>query len=178
LPYVKGLKMFDQMKYGELAWEMPLVVCQTMLDPTRAPKGKHTLYLYHYAPYDLADGGPQKWDEIREEVADKVLGTLRKQTTNMGNENIIGRAIQTPLDLERRNISNTRGDLTHFGMFFDQTMGNRPLPGWGDGRTPINKLWMCGASCHPGLGIHGGGRAQVQPLMAELGIDFEKVISK
>lgn len=177
IPYKKSLLEFDGLRHGDLIFDMPLVVCQTLLDPTRAPEGKHTLYLYHYAPYDLSDGGPSKWDEIREEAADKVLETLQKQTKNMGKDNIIGRAIETPLDHSRRNLSSLEGDLTHFGMFFDQIMGNRPLPGW-NYKTPIDKLWMCGPSCHPGLGVNGGGRGQVQPVMEALGIDFEKVISK
>jgi len=177
LPYKKSLMEYDDLAYGKLVYDMPLVVCQSLLDKSRAPDGKHTLYLYHYAPYDVEDRGHAEWDRIREEVADRVLATLRKQTTNMGDSNIIGRAIESPLDLERRNQANTKGDLTHFGMFFDQIMGNRPLPGWG-ASTPIKRLWMCGPSCHPGLGVHGGGRAQVQPIMESMGIDFEKVVKR
>jgi phytoene dehydrogenase-like protein len=56
-------------------------------------------------------------------------------------------------------------------------MGNRYLPGWGY-KTPVEKFWMCGPSCHPGGGVSGGGRAAVQPVMEALGIDFEEVISK
>ena len=53
-------------------------------------------YLFHYTPYGLAEGGAHKWDEKREEIADAILGILRKQTTNMGSGNIIGRVIETP----------------------------------------------------------------------------------
>ncbi len=174
-PYEKFLRNFDDMEYGYVPVDMPAVCCQTNLDPTRAPEGKHTLHLFHYAPYDLADGGAEKWDEIKEEIADDMLKTLQKQTTNMGADNIIGRSIETPLDLERRNPAMIGGDYCHLGMYLSQLMGNRYLPGW-DYKTPVKKFWMCGPSCHPGVGVTGGGRAAVQPVMEDLGIDFEEVI--
>ena len=94
-----------------------------------------------------------------------------------GMYNIIGRIIETPLDLERRNPAMIGGDFCHLGMYLNQLMGNRYLPQWGY-KTPIRKFWMCGPSCHPGVGVIGGGRAAVQPVMEDLGIDFEEVIGK
>ncbi|MBW1901768.1 MAG: NAD(P)/FAD-dependent oxidoreductase [Deltaproteobacteria bacterium] len=176
-PYDKFLRRFDDMEYGYMSVDMPVISCQTRFDPTRAPQGKHALYLFHYTPYDLAEGGAHKWDEKREEIADAILGTLRKQTTNMGSDNIIGRMIETPLDLERRNPAMIGGDYSHLGMHLSQLMGNRYLPGWSY-KTPVEKFWMCGPSCHPGVGVNGGGRAAVQPVMEELGIDFESVIGR
>ncbi|MBW2144317.1 MAG: NAD(P)/FAD-dependent oxidoreductase [Deltaproteobacteria bacterium] len=174
-PYEKFLRIFDDMEYGYHSVEIPGVCCQTSLDPTRAPEGKHTLDLFHYIPYNLANGGPERWDEIREEVADNILATLQKHTTNMGSDNIIGRALETPLDLERRNPAMMNGDYCQLGMYLNQILGNRYLPGW-DYRTPVDKFWMCGPSCHPGIGVVGGGRAAVQPVMESMGIDFEDVI--
>ncbi len=171
------MRNFDDMEYGYVPVDMPVVSCQTRLDPSRAPEGKHSMYLFHYAPYDLADGGASRWDEIREETADAVLATVQKQTTNMGADNIIGRFIETPLDLERRNPAMIGGDYSHLGRELSQMMGNRYLPGWGY-KTPVDKFWMCGPSCHPGGGVSGGGRAAVQPVMEALGIDFEEVINK
>jgi len=155
---------------------MPLLACPTLADPTRAPAGKHTLYLYHYAPYNLKDGGPAMWDEIKQKVADAVLETAREYTTNMGSENILGRWIASPLDLERTNPAWVAGDLVHVGVALSQYLSNRPMPGWGQYRTPIKNLYMCGASTHPGGSAAGGGRAAVQLLMEEMGIDFKQVI--
>ena len=176
-PYEKFLRNFDDMEYGYIPVDMPVACCQTQLDPTRAPEGKHTLHLFHYTPYDLADGGAAKWDEIREKISDSIMETFQKQTTNMGKDNIIGRSIETPLDLERRNPAMIGGDYGHLGMYLNQLMGNRYLPGW-NYKTPVEKFWMCGPSCHPGLGVSGGGRAAVQAVMEDLGIDFESVIKK
>ena len=65
----------------------------------------------------------------------------------------------------------------HIGMFTDQLLDRRYLPGWGY-RTPIDRLWMCGPSCHPGGGVTGGGRAAVQSLMTALGIDAHEAIRR
>ena len=77
--------------------------------------------------------------------------------------------------LKRRDPATIAGDYNHLGMLMHQTNGNRYLPGW-NYKTPVNKFWMCGTSCHPGGGVMGGGRAAVQPVMEEMGIDFEKLI--
>jgi len=146
------------------------------IDPSRAPDGKHTLYLYSFMPYFLKEGA-QKWDEIKRNIADKLLAGLRKISTNMDDDNILGRTIFTPLDYERHNPSIVHGDICHFGGYNWQMMGCRPFSGWHKYRTPVDKLYLIGASTHPGMGVTGGGRAGVQVIFEDLGLDFEKVIS-
>ena len=172
------LRAFDDCYYGVPIVQTPAVVCNTLYDPTRAPEGKHTLYLYHLEPYDLKNGGAAKWDEIKAEVADRVLETLRRHTTNMGADNILGRWISSPLDYYRYNPAWIKGDYNHFPLSVTQSYGNRPLPGWGNFTTPVKKLYICGASGHPGGGVWGSGRATVQVVMEALDIDFRKVIAK
>lgn len=174
-------RLFDDLRYGippspeHLA---PLACCPTVHDPTRAPAGKHILYLWHYVPYYLRDGGPQKWDEIKEQVADRILEGLRGYTTNMGPENIIARTIFSPLDYERMNPSLVNGSILGPGAFLHQFFSHRPIPELGQYRTPIGNLYMSGQSFHPGGSIIGGGRATVQVIMADLGIEFAKVIGR
>jgi phytoene dehydrogenase-like protein len=173
-----SLRIFDEYTYGIPNTEMPAVAVPSLLDPTRAPEGKHTLYLYHYEPYNLKDGGAARWDEIKEEVADGILETARKHVVNLGPENILGREILSPLDLERYNPSFVNGDFSHIGMYMTQLFANRPLAGWGHYKTPIGKLYMCGASTHAGGGILGAGRAAVRVIMEDFGLDFKNVIGK
>ena len=167
------LKEFDEFLYGIPGTKSPLIICSTILDPSRAPEGKHTLYLYHFEPYHIK-GDAEKWDQIKEEVADGVLQTLRDHTTNMGDDNILGRYIVTPLDLERYNPSWIEGDFGHIGSFLFQSLSNRPIIGWSNYKTPIEKLYMAGPSTHPGLGVIAGGRAAVQVVMDDLGLDFKQ----
>lgn len=171
------LRQFDNFKYGIPSTIMPMMVVATLFDPTRAPQGKHTMYLYHYEPYDLK-GGASRWDEIGQDIADGILESLRKQTTNMGPGNIVGRWKHTPLDYERTNPAMMKGDLGGIGPMINQFFGNRPLPGWGKYKTPVKRLYMCGSSTHPGGGVSGGGRAAVQAIMEDLGLNFKKVITK
>jgi len=177
-PTEELLRAYDDCYYGIPFTSSPAIVCNTLHDPTRAPEGKHTLYIYHPEPFDLKDGGAARWDEIREEIADRILETLRQHTTNMGPDNVLSRWISSPLDYYRYNPAWIKGDWNHFPLSVTQSYGNRPLPGWGSFRTPVNKLYICGPSAHPGGGVWGGGRATVQVIMEDLNIDFKKVISK
>ena len=136
------------------------------------------LYFSQDEPYNLKEGGPSRWDEIKQEIADAGLETLRQHTTNLGPENILGRFIRTPLDFERCNPAWLTGDANHIGPFLSQMFANRPLPGWGRYRTPVKKLYMCGASTHPGPAVNAASRAAMPVIMEDLGIDFKRVIAK
>lgn len=168
---------FDNLKNGIPVTDAPACSCFTLHDPTRAPAGKHTLYLFHHAPFKLKDGGPGKWDEIKEDVSEKIIETFLSATTNLSRSNVLGKWSASPLDLWRSNPTWIAGDFHQLSQSLDQIMANRPIPGWGRYKTPIQKLYMGGGSCHPGPGITGGGRAVAQVVFEDLGIDFEKVIS-
>lgn len=172
--YEEYLRYFDDLEYGVPA-HFPLVSVQSVHDPSRAPEGKHTMYLYEYAPFALKDGGPDRWDEIREQYADEVLDFVRPFTTNMGSENVIGRWIQSPKDMVRNNPAFVRGDFGHLGSFLEQFMGNRPLPGW-NYATPVDNLMMCGPSTHPGSGCTCGGRAAATAVLEKLGSSIDNAI--
>ena len=134
--------------------------------------------ILNLAPYELRGKGTAGWDEIKEQVADSLLDNLRNHTTNMDDENIIGRWLASPLDYEKLNPAFVNGDGMHLSMHISQLFGNRPLPGM-QYRTPVNKLYMSGASTHPGGTLTGAsGRITAQMVMEDLGIDFKKVAAK
>jgi phytoene dehydrogenase-like protein len=157
---------------------MPLLAAPTIFDSSRAPEGKHTIYLYHYQPYNLRDGGPGKWDEIKEQIAEDIIEVLGEQIDNLGHNNILGMSVMSPLDIERYNSSMKSGDILHIASFITQSYANRPLPGWGQYRSPIKRLYICGASTHPGGGVTGGGRAAAIAVLEDLGIDLRKVVAR
>jgi phytoene dehydrogenase-like protein len=171
---------FDSFRYRQLP-EHSSVVCftQTNHDPTRAPPGKATLYLYSFAPYDLADGGASRWDEIRDTVADRQLSAYRRFATNVGPDNIIARHISTPLDNERTNLSFQKGDIIGIGRYLYQFLGRRPTPELAQYAVPgVEGLYLCGPFMHPGGGVIGGGRAVAAKMMDDLQMDFDKVVAK
>jgi len=68
------------------------------------------------------------------------------------------------------------GSILGLGAYLHQFFSHRPIPELGQYRTPIDNFYMSGQSFHPGGSVIGGGRATVQVMMADLGIDFAKVI--
>ncbi len=127
------------------------IVTQSVLDPTMAPPGKHTMSIYvQYTPYDLASG---TWDDLRESYADRVIETLAEYAPNVPKA-ILVRQVLTPLDLERR-FGLTEGHQSHGEMGLDQSFSFRPIPGWANYRMPIRGLYLCGAGAHPGGGVTG-----------------------
>ena len=67
---------------------------------------------------------------------------------------ILHREVLTPLDLERR-LSLTGGHHLHGDMSPDQLLFLRPVRGYADYRTPVDRLYLCGAGTHPGGGVTG-----------------------
>lgn len=179
LPMMDGFRQhYDDCRYGIPPRQpVPYIACHDVVDPTKSPAGKANIQLYDPAPYRLADGGPEKWDEIKDEVEDHKLEWVRQFTTNMGPENILARHIKSPLDVERWNPNYVEGDIMSTGSDLYQYMGNRPIPELGNYHTPIENLFLCGPSSHPGGGVCAGGRAAAQVILEEFGIDFEKVVA-
>lgn len=178
LPLMDGFRQhYDDCRLGLLPRQpVPYIACHSLYDDTKAPKGKHCIQFYDPAPYSLRDGGPQKWDEVKEQQEEVKLAWLRQLSTNMGPENILGRAIMSPLDLERYSPAYVDGDIMTLGSDLYQFLANRPIPALGGYRTPIDGLYLCGPTMHPGGGITGGGRAPAQVILEDFGIDFDKVI--
>ena len=171
-------RIFEEFNRGIPSAGMPLIAVPTVYDATRAPNGQHTVYLYHYEPYNLRDGGAAKWDGIKDDIAKKIIEVLSRHIDGLSSDNILGMKVFSPLDIERYNPSMQSGDIMHISSSIAQSYGNRPMGGWGQYRTPINKLYMCGASTHPGGGVTGGGRAAALLIMEDLGIDYKKVVGK
>jgi len=172
------LRMFEEFSYGIPQTRDMGMAELTLADPTRAPEGKHTLLVWQDEPYNLKEGGPAKWDEIKQEIVDGGLETIQKHTKNLTSENILGRFVRTPLDLERYNPTWIGGDAQQMALLLPQFFANRPITGWANYRTPVKNLYMCGACTHPGPGVFGSSRAAVPVIMEDLGINFKKVIAK
>lgn len=168
---------FRDLEYGHPNRDFAAYVGQHKVDASRVPAGKSAAHIYAFAPYNLKDGGPKKWDEIGGQVAQAFVDDMAKLCTNLTKDNIIGTHYHTPLDLERHDISMMGADIGHFGMYSFQLGGNRPVPGFAHYKSPVDGLYMSGASTHPGTGVTGAsGRNVAMVVMEDLGLDFEKVI--
>jgi phytoene dehydrogenase-like protein len=129
-----------------------LAMTFSSVDPTLAPAGKHTLFIWgQYYPYELSNG--ENWQDIENREADKLIDVVNSYAPNVKNS-IIDRFIQSPLDIEQR-IGLLRGNVMHVEMDFDQMFMFRPLPEMSAYKTPIKNLYLTGASTHPGGGVFG-----------------------
>jgi phytoene dehydrogenase-like protein len=158
---------------GELSQEKPvlLVINSTAVDDTRTPAGQHTFKVVMLAPYDLADGGPARWDDIKEKVAARNLEYLRQYAPNLTDDVILGSHVESPLDLERRNLHNYRGSCHGGDLSPAQSGAMRPVAGWASHRMPIKGLYQTGATSHPGGSVSGGpGRNAAWVILDDLGI--------
>ena len=147
--------------------------CASVHDPNQAPAGKHTAFMWELAPQELADGGPQRWDEIKAQHLEECLVRWRYYAPNLDEKNIITKSSYTPLDIERHNHNMRGGDWMVGEMNGTQTLDKRPLPELSQYRTPFKNLYLCGSSSHPGGNITGGpGYNAAKVVAQDLGIDL------
>lgn len=171
---------FDCYRYGEMPLKhlSPLISIQSDFDPTRAPAGKSTMYLYHFAPMQLAKGGLEGWDEYKEEVADAVFEEFCSYTTNMDKSKVIARHVESPLDHHRHSRSMKHGDIFGCGSFTSQFMGRRPNPELAQFRVPgLEAFYLVGPFMHPGGTVTLGGRATAMRMLMDWKIDLDQAFT-
>ena len=85
---------FDTLKRGRIS-ERVLIAGgdESITDPSRVPPGRGMFHGITFAPYNLAEGGPARWDEIREQMGDRSLAAYRRFVKNLTAENIVKRTI-------------------------------------------------------------------------------------
>jgi phytoene dehydrogenase-like protein len=63
--------------------------------------------------------------------------------------------VQGPADLAAMDASLDEGAINAGTAQTYQQLVFRPLPGLGRADTPVDRLFLAGASAHPGGGVHG-----------------------
>lgn len=119
----------------------------TVADPSQAPPGVESIQSWTDVPYELKDGGPEKWDEIKDEYLEKITERLSDYAPNF-KRSIITSFAYSPLDVERRNPSAIHGTIEGGAYTPKQFYLSRPIKGFGAPRTPIKKLYLSN-SIHP-----------------------------
>jgi len=135
------------------------VVQPTMLDPTMAPDGMHTVWIEFFAPYNIAglegtgDRGTGWTDTLKHQVADRVIDKLAEYAPNVKTATI-ARRVESPAELGER-LGARKGNYYHIDMTLEQMVFFRPLPEIANYKTPIDGLYLTGAGTHPGGSISG-----------------------
>jgi phytoene dehydrogenase-like protein len=145
-------RAFDDAKYGRAsAHPYAEVMFPTAHEPGLAPDGKHLMLAFtQYGPIELREGS---WDTERDAYAKRVIDELARYAPSLPDaiEHI---EVLTPKDLEER-YGLLGGNIMQGELTPDQMFSFRPIPFYGDHRTPIERLYLCGGGTHPGGGVMG-----------------------
>lgn len=119
-------------------------------DPSLAPEGQDSLYLYS-ACVPLEPAEPP--DEYRERAGKALVAAAAGYYEGM-ESNELGRRTLTSADMAvKYNVKN--GSLFHIDMDLLHVGPLRPAWGLAGYRTPVSGLYLTGAGTHPGAGVGG-----------------------
>jgi beta-carotene ketolase (CrtO type) len=175
----------DQCRAGILP-EDPVIVSwnDSEVDPTRVPEGKHLKkFVVLGVPYEIrgdATGkvGVGSWDEVRERYADQLVEMLDERYLPGLGRRIVGRAVHSPVDIERRLSSAVRGTIPHGAMIPYQSGALRPTPDFAGYRSPVENVYLCGSEAHPGAGVSmAAGRNAACVICQDLGRDLDSILA-
>lgn len=150
---------------GLLPAEPTICIAQpTILDPSRAPAGRATLWIQLPACPRIVRGDAAgqiqvpadgRWTEsLKEAYADRVLAQIARQLPSI-RTSVLARHVLSPADLEGLNVNLVGGDPYGGSCEMDQSMLWRPLRATRNHATCVAHLWHIGASTHPGPGVGG-----------------------
>lgn len=155
-------RTYAQAMAGLLPDEPILVVGQpTVFDPTRAPEGRHTLWVQvRMAPGTIRGDAKGEiaatdWATAAEPFAERALSILETHAPGL-RAHILARRIVTPPDLEADNPNLVGGDQVCGSHHLSQNFLFRPARGHADGTTPVRNLYLTGAAVWPGGGTGAG----------------------
>jgi phytoene dehydrogenase-like protein len=135
------------------------------LDDSLAPAGRHVASLFvQHAPHSWTD---ERWQGERDGFADRVFALVDEVAPGF-TSSVLHREVLAPPDLERI-FGITGGNIFHGAMTPNRLYSRRPLPGVGRYRTPLRRLYLCGAGTHPGGGVMGAcGRNAAGVVLGDL----------
>jgi phytoene dehydrogenase-like protein len=119
-----------------------LVAQPGVVDPTRAPEGKQTLWAYCHVP----NGSPVDMSERMEAQIERFAPGFR--------DLVLARTVRTADEAEAHNPNLLGGDVNGGAATLRQTLF-RPVARWNPYRTPVDGVYLCSASTPPGGGVHG-----------------------
>ncbi|WP_395738458.1 phytoene desaturase family protein [Prosthecobacter sp.] len=138
---------------GEIPRTVMWGACPTQFDPSQAPAGRHTAFMWEKLPYALR-GDARNWDGEKDAHGREMLKLWQTYAPNLENA-VLDSFTRSALDTERLLPNMMRGDLLVGSFANDQIGYHRPFPGAGTYRSGIEALYLCGGSTHPGGNVTG-----------------------
>lgn len=145
----------------------------TDFDPMQAPidvePGSVVACWEGLAPYENADGS---WDDLAPRYVDQILDLWASYAPNLADATVIRSYANTPVHVEARLPNMKRGSIKHGAYVATQMLSNRPNSDCSSYRTPIEDLYVAGASVWPGgMVLLAGGYNAAGVVADDLGLD-------
>jgi phytoene dehydrogenase-like protein len=119
-----------------------LVAQPCLVDPTRAPEGRHTLWAYCHVP---------NGSDV--DMTDRIEAQIERFAPGF-RDLILARSTFTATATEEHNPSYVGGDI-NAGAATLRQMVFRPTARWNPYRTALRGVYLCSAATPPGGGVHG-----------------------
>ena len=119
-----------------------LLAQHSAFDPTRAPEGRHTAWLYCHVPNGSGV-----------DMTEAIIATVERHAPGF-RDRIIGRHTMGPADLEAYNPNYVGGDINGGRQDIFQLF-TRPAVRLDPYSTPDPRIFICSSSTPPGGGVHG-----------------------
>jgi phytoene dehydrogenase-like protein len=125
------------------------VAVNSLYDPTDAPEGKATGLIRVFAPFALAAGGARAWRAAARDYGRRCVDRWASVCTNMDDGLIRTWVTETPEEISQKMLNYRFGDWMVGRIHPKNLLEHRPTDELSQYRTPIQGLYMCGASQHP-----------------------------
>lgn len=133
-----------------------IVVQPCVVDPSRAPSGRHTLWGYCHVP----NGSTLDATDAIESQIERFAPGFR--------DLVVARTTTTAAVSEAANPNYVGGDVSG-GPSTLRYLVSRPTMRWNPYRTPVSGLYLCSSFTPPGGGVHGMcGMAAAQTVLRDL----------
>src|SRR5204862_5571521 len=119
-----------------------LVAQPSLVDPTRAPAGRHTAWAYCHVPNSASADMTAPMEAQIERFAPGFRDV------------VLARHVMPPAALEAHNPNLIGGDINGGANTLDQLLF-RPFPRWSPYATSNPRPFVCSSSTPPGGGVHG-----------------------
>ena len=131
-----------------------LVAQQSVVDPTRAPEGKHTLWAYCHVPFGSTV-----------DMTDRIEAQIERYAPGF-RDLVLARVTKGPAELETYSPNYIGGDIAG-GASDGLQLLFRPRFGLHPYATPDPGIWLCSSSTPPGGAVHGAcGHEAAKALLA------------
>jgi phytoene dehydrogenase-like protein len=119
-----------------------LLAQQSLFDPTRAPAGKQTAWVYCHVPH----GSTFDMTRRIEDQIERFAPGFKKR--------VLARSVMNPASFEQYNTNYIGGDINGGVLDLGQLF-TRPTVRLDPYSTPNKRIVLCSASTPPGGGVHG-----------------------